>query len=183
MMNVNNEQKHICAECGGACCKSLPGMMFPQDVVALYRRHLRWGARRIPKLRRWLNRMARHMRMDDALEYAFTQQFVVDWWEGNVTDAVVGGASYFIRPRAKNDSRSIRNATWGGECVFLGPNGCVKVFAHRPRVCRELSPRPGGNEKCMPGAGKYEAALAWAPWQVAVETAFRKYEAQLEGRE
>jgi Fe-S-cluster containining protein len=155
---MNNENSFICQKCGGACCKSLPGMMFPEDVLAL----------------------ADTTDMAAALAYAFANQFVVDWWEGDVTKpGQLGGVTYFIRPRAKNDDRPVRNSSWGGTCVFLGQNGCVKVYAQRPRVCRELSPRPGGSDKCMPGAGKYEAALAWVPYQKDIVKAFETAEEQL----
>lgn len=130
------ENKSLCSKCGGKCCKSLPGAAYPEDFE-----------------------------MDkgpEKLQAAIQSgKWAIDWWEGDPGDGLEETA-YYVRPATKDNIGKIYDASWGGECVFLTPDGCMMEIKGRPRECRELEPKKG-KAKCIShnGTSKRDSALAW----------------------
>lgn len=84
----------ICALCGGACCRHMPGAAFPTD----------FGSPFNPR------------KLDEAIGSGY---WAIDWWEGDPRikkDEL--GRAYFVRARVKG--KPIIDPSWGGECVFSG---------------------------------------------------------------
>lgn len=132
----SNENKKICAKCGGRCCKQLPGICTPEDI-----RHI-FPAKSI--------RESIKLAIKSGL-------FCFDRWDGDP-------CWYFIRPRLKSARLDAFDYSWGGgECVFLTTTGCSREFDERPAQCRALVPNKDGHccvaDKTL--RGKYEPARRW----------------------
>ncbi len=129
-----------CAKCRGRCCESYSGAAFPED----------FGEPLLENLSKALR----------------SGHWAIDWWEGDPSGhdenrEDVLGCCYFIRPRHKSVTR-LRDPSWGGECIYLTPTGCVLPFDRRPHGCRYLEPGP----RCVAHDGaKQGAALAWLRYQ------------------
>ena len=129
----------ICGPCGGRCCKGMPGAALPEDFG-------------LPST-------------DRLVEALRSQQWAVDWWEGDPRPGRDGcDRAYFLRPATKGATRWPLDPSWGGACVFLGDGGCTLEHEARPAGCRALEPRWDG--KCWShAADKREAAVAWLPYR------------------
>jgi len=135
----------LCTECGGKCCKKIPGPAHPSDFGC-------------PK-RGWKKNL------ETALQ---SGKWAIDWWEG---DPRPGGSElyrvYYVRPATKGNEGIRFDASWGGECTFLGDTGCTLSSEGRPTVCRLVEPKAKGNCKYH---GKYkhdkrDSAIKWIPHQ------------------
>lgn len=133
----------LCAQCGGRCCRTMPGETTPDDF------------------------MHSGDLCDNVLQALESGKWVIDWWEGDPRgldydnpDYISSG--YYLRPRAKNDRAGNFCPSWGGECTFLSIDGCTLDPEDRPTSCRLLEPRED-NCKMHSGGGKRAAALAWLP--------------------
>ena len=141
----------ICKECGGACCKRMPGACFPEDFEK-------------PLL-------------ENLMEAFESGNWSIDWWEGDPRDNKDNlEKAYYIRPRIKGISK-LFDPTWGGECIFLRKKGCALSPEERPTTCRMLEPKPEG-KSCIShdGAEKRGAALAWLPFTNIILEASRRIE-------
>lgn len=107
--------KEVCARCGGVCCKSYPGSVFPSDLEGVD---------------------------EETIAGLLVSGYCIDWWEGDVYGKE-RGRSCFIRPRAKGDER-VFSPLWHGECVFHSESGCDLTFSGRPHECRMIEPVDGG---------------------------------------
>ena len=131
------KNKAICTKCGGRCCRSQPGAAFPKDFD--------------------IDNM--HISLAKAFK---TGNWAIDWWEGDPTGQE-RDRTYFVRPAIKDVTR-LFDPTWGGECIFLDQSGCKVSSEQRPKGCRELEPKKGGN--CIDHSkGKQAAAIAWIPYE------------------
>lgn len=143
------EDLEICAVCGGACCKDIPGAYFPADIL---------GAGEAP--------------LDTLVRLFETGKYAVDWWEGDpdlTRDTVERG--FFIRP-AHRGAQRLLDPSWGGkECVHLTPTGCELALEARPTQCRMLRPKAGGLCHLDEWADKRHSALSWEPYWETIETA------------
>lgn len=147
------DKPEICAECGGACCKCLPGAAHPLDFG---------------------------LRPDNppdftALTAALNSgNWCIDWWEG---DARPGkqllDKTYFVRPAITPYEGELRHlGDNGGICTFLQRNGCSLGSDVRPMTCRMLEPRPKRRASDKPGwrcelhgdTEKRDIAIAWIPY-------------------
>lgn len=150
----NNESPDVCAACGGACCRTRPGIEAPgrflaaQDPVAALATALASGD--------WL--LAEHVG--------------VPWVDGvPPPDEDRYRVIRYPRPATVGE-RAAGGAPPSGDfadCVFLRPGGCALAFGERPRMCRSLEPAPDGD--CIAAWGRREAALAWLPHQGLVAAA------------
>jgi len=136
------EHHELCAECGGKCCKQMPGEMSPGDVM-------------------------RHFCCNSLLAAVTSAlvsgRFAVDWWEGDPrTGCDELGRGYYIRARAKTDT-GLMCPSWGGRCTFLRDDGCELPPDLRPLTCRLLEPKEGDACELHNGGGKNAAALLWLP--------------------
>jgi Fe-S-cluster containining protein len=144
------ENKTLCAECGGVCCKALPGGTFPEDFG-----------------------MPDEARLQAALA---SGRYAIDWWEGDVTGGE-RGQTYFVRPAVKGSEGELRDPAWGGTCTFfIHGTGCELAFSDRPYECRFLEPMPlvDGRPKCRMDYPcgvpcKKASAIAWVPYQYLLE--------------
>lgn len=142
----------LCKACGGQCCTKLPGATLPEDFK--------------PNLQRNLKK---------ALKSGY---YAIDWWEGDALEQdTEKGRSYFIRPATKEKKGVLLDPSWGGTCIFLGPNGCKLPFDSRPSGCKMLEPKPKGT-RCIPrGASKQDSAVAWLKYESLIERIIKSYHA------
>lgn len=139
----------LCKECGGACCKFMPGECFPEDFGE-------------PLL-------------ENLIEAFESGNWAIDWWEGDPRkneDKL--DRAYYIRPRIKGINK-LFDPSWGGECIFLNKKVCILPPEKRPMSCKMLEPKPKG-EDCIHhnGTGKREAAIAWLPFTDVILKASRR---------
>ena len=139
---VGNEAP-ICAECGGMCCKSMPGLYAPED----------FGAPDIDTLLRKIG------------EAVLARRVQIDWWEGDPRQGVneLQRALYLRAPMGGRHGIYLAEPSWGGACGLLRSYGCSLQFDARPYVCRHLVPgRIAG--QCDLEAGslyKRELCIEW----------------------
>lgn len=153
----NNERPDLCGACGGACCRTRPGIEAPgrflaaQDPVAALATALGTG------------------------EWILAEHVGVPWVNG-VPPPDEDRYRLIRYPRPATvaergaDGRSATDLP--DDCVFLRPGGCALPFVQRPRMCRSLEPAADGD--CVASWGRREAALAWLPHQELVATAMRR---------
>lgn len=112
----------ICSSCGGACCKSVPGIYAPSDFGHSHGEILKNVA------------------------LAFERgEISLDCWEGEWN----GGPSlHYVRPRVVQSLDKRVDYTWGGVCMNLTPNGCSLDYEKRPMQCRELIPSEEHGYSC-----------------------------------
>jgi len=134
----------LCAKCGGRCCKKMSGEAIPDDFG---------------------DEENLHTAVLQALE---SGNWVIDWWEGDPRgldsdNPEYVSPGYYLRPRVKTDCAGNFCLSWGGECIFLGKDGCVLAPEDRPVSCRLLEPK---QDDCImhDGGGRRAAALAWLPY-------------------
>ena len=133
-MKTNYINEKICTECGGECCKKLPGICSPDDFERSQQKII------------------------DAIK---SGRYAIDWWEG--FDENNGRRGYFVRPATKGNEDKIYHASWGGQCTFLSSNGCTLNADERPEGCRLLEPLRDDECKSH-GMDKLDATRAWIPF-------------------
>ena len=111
---VNNEDKNICTECGGSCCKRYAGAYHPADF--------------------------RHEITEEFLESLFNPAIEIppvsiDWYE-NFEE--YGRKGFYIRPRHVGGDEV--DPSYGASCALLTATGCSLDWDHRPWQCRALNP-------------------------------------------
>lgn len=153
----NNERPDVCVACGGACCRTRPGIEAPgrflaaQDPAAALADALASGD--------WL--LAEHIGVP---------------WVNGVPPPDEDRYRVIRYPRpatvAERAADGALPAGGSADCVFLQPGGCALAFAERPRMCRSLEPAADGD--CVAAWGRREAALAWLPHQDLVAEAARR---------
>jgi Fe-S-cluster containining protein len=153
----NNEAPDLCAACGGACCRTRPGIEAPgrflaaEDPASALAAALSSGD--------WL--LAEHVG--------------VPWVNGvPPPDEDRYRVLRYPRPATVGEraAGAPRPAGELADCVFLRPGGCRLPFAERPRMCRSLEPAADGD--CVAAWGRREAALAWLPHQELVAEAMKR---------
>lgn len=150
----NNEQPDLCAACGGACCRTRPGIEAPGRFLAAEDPAAALAAALAS--RDWL--LAEHVG--------------VPWVNGvPPPDAERYRVIRYPRPATVAERAAGGPLPSGGlaDCVFLGPGGCRLPFPERPRMCRSLEPSADGD--CVAAWGRREAALAWRDYQDVVAEA------------
>lgn len=148
-----NERRDLCAECGGQCCRTRPGIEAPERFLAS------------PEPEQLL---ALALATGD---WVLAEHVGVPWVDG--VEPPLEERRLLIRyPRP---ATLVERGQGGAPrddlapCAFLGDEGCRLPFADRPRMCRALVPTPGF--ECEGDWGRREAALAWRPHQDLVERA------------
>lgn len=126
--------EEICRNCGGACCKALPGSYFPDDFEKPIKENI--------------------------LKLIREGRIAIDWWEGDITNKDKRSESYFLRPKTK-DSNRILDPSWGGECIHLSSEGCKLKPNERPKQCRLLEPKPNNKCKTHKDSAKEDSCIAW----------------------
>lgn len=142
------EDKNICAQCKGLCCKSQGCHVAPWDVF-------KGGKGSIEKLRAFMN----------------TKNYTVDFWAGDPRDNDIWNFDfsqhYFLRARNKNEG-FITGYNPNGACAMLTSTGCKLSFNERPTGGKSLVPKP--DQRCVPTYTKRQCAIDWIPYQDMLET-------------
>ncbi len=153
----NNERADLCAACGGACCRTRPGIEAPARFLAAADPAAALAA--ALRSRDWL--LAEHVG--------------VPWVNGvPPPDADRYRVLRYPRPATVAERNAARGLAAGesADCVFLEPGGCRLPFRERPRMCRSLAPSADGD--CAAAWGRREAALAWSEHQELVASALER---------
>lgn len=155
-IDENNERPDLCAACGGACCRTRPGIEAPGRFLAAEDPAEALAA--ALRSRDWL--LAEHVG--------------VPWVNGvPPPDEERYRVLRYPRP-ATVAERAVGAPLPPGDfadCVFLAPAGCRLPFPERPRMCRSLAPSADGD--CVAAWGRREAALAWREHQDLVAAALK----------
>ena len=149
----NNERPDLCEACGGACCRTHPGVEAPARFLA---------ASDPPAS------------LSSALasrEWVLAEHVGVPWVDGvPPPDEDRYRVLRYPRPATVAELAAGRpGAGAADDCVFLAPGGCRLPFADRPRMCRSLEPSSDGD--CVAAWDRRAAALAWLPHQGLVTAA------------
>lgn len=135
----------MCKDCGGICCKRIPGACFPSD----------FGTSKEEVLKNLREALRTHL-------------YSIDWY--NFEDCKRG---YYVRPRTKLIHKfaegdfpewQLYDYSWGGECIFHTNDGCKLEPEKRPTQCRMLEP---AEPHCIShsGSSKLDAYKAWKDYQ------------------
>jgi len=142
-MITNNENISVCSACGGKCCKNMPGILYPEDIKE-------------------------EITVDVLVKY-YQEGYQFDYYEGSVDGSDKIG--YYLRPQTIRSKDKIVDASSGGQCIFLEPGGCSKIFDDRPTECKALIPDKKYGLNC--GYDKYysrlNAAIAWLSYNEIIE--------------
>lgn len=82
-------------------------------------------------------------------------RYCFDYWSSEY------GAIYYVRPSVAGEEGQVVDASWGGACNFITPNGCELDYEQRPWECRDLTP---SHEKCIKTKHKKEIIDTWLPY-------------------
>jgi Fe-S-cluster containining protein len=132
------EPTNLCVGCGG-CCKALPGTYAPTDFES--------------ETQMW--------------SMLTTGVLNIDCWEDDTCEWYVRPATVSHTQKNPEDlhHHPMIDMSWGGQCVFLGENGCeaVEKGFPKPSQCKAL--RPGldssGDRFCYEPIGKEGYAEMW----------------------
>jgi len=140
----NNENKNLCSECGGRCCKKMAGIIFPQQLKEIT-----------------VNNLSKMIQ----------DGYCFDYWEGNPTtdDENEEKTAYFLRAKHKGYEFDVVDPSWGGECVFLTEIGCKLDFYNRPFMCQALIPKEDYKCKISEEYTKQTASVAWLPFNEIIK--------------
>lgn len=110
------ENKELCSECGGICCKAMGCHFSPDDFESI---------------------------TYETLKNKIDEGYIsIDWWEGDPTDNNILDRAYILRIR--NVSAPIVDPSFGGICSLLTSSGCPFPFKERPKGARALIPSSEG---------------------------------------
>lgn len=159
-----NERPDLCAACGGACCRTRPGIEAPGRFLAAEEPALALAAALASG--EWV--LAEHVGLPwvDGVPPPDEDRYRVILYPRPATvaerDAARAPDAVPTPPAGAGDSGL-------ADCVFLSPRGCRLPFPDRPRMCRSLEPSADGD--CVAAWGRREAALAWSRHQDLVAAA------------
>jgi len=151
-------EESMCAKCRGVCCRRMPGICTPGDIMRNYPS---------PTL------------MESVVLALDSGHYSIDNWEGGGyaphTKVIACKCSlYYIRPRIVGHDR-VYDPVWGGQCIFLTDDGCKLPPEDRPTQCRILVPDTDST-KCtdsMKYNGKYVFGRLWSKyinlWEVYID--------------
>ncbi len=142
----------VCSPCGGKCCQTMPGCVFPSDLDSQLR----------PEVV-----------ADKVLALLESGRYALDWWEGNpFSDHACSGRAYFLRPAIRGSEGRWTDDSWGGTCTFHSAQGCALEEPQRPLECRALVPSPHGacyKPEGWEAGGRRLAAQAWWEYQETLQ--------------
>jgi len=146
---IENQNPDVCGPCGGKCCKTMPGIVHPDDIEM----------------------------SEEHLTTLITEKgYQIDCWENNpFDDGREIGQVFYLRPQTIKARNQVFDFSWGGQCVFLGDTGCQLDWITRPSQCRALVPK--ANHMCSfddPNFSKKELAKAWFPHSEFLRNVGRK---------
>lgn len=133
----------VCSMCGGVCCKSSGGLVFPEDLTA--------GS-------------------DDLKKKLILGIYAVDVYD-KIDSTQNNKAFYYVR-LAQKGSGNLFDPYSKGECILLDSRGCRLTHDERPKGCRELVPNPP-NCYFPNNLNAYQCAIAWMPYYDLLEEIIR----------
>lgn len=140
-----NEDKTICGECGGKCCKSHPCSWFPQDLPEV---------------------------TEEVLTKMVIRDFCFNYWDGEECTYFLQPK---IKDIHGYPDDSIIQPIWCGECVFLGKTGCKLPFEQRGSQGKALHPKNDKGICFLPdGYSKRDCVDAWKPYQNIIQKVIDK---------
>jgi hypothetical protein len=145
-----NENRSLCAACGGACCRTRPGIDSPERFLS----HDDPAGHLFSLLAsgNWV--LDRHLGLPETPD----TRLLADR---------MGTVTWYPRPATVQEQRqrTLTGLPQAGECVYLGSDGCALSFRDRPYICRALEP---ASDECHSPWSRADAALAWWPLQEMV---------------
>lgn len=144
-----SENKSICKECGGRCCKNMGCHIAPSELKEV-------TADFIIALMEESNSIS------------------IDWYEGNPLIEDDHSRCYYLR--IKNVGSSMIDPSWGGRCSLLTPDGCPILFQYRPKGGRMLIPVDSLEEECLIGYSKEQCAIEWLPYQEELKKVYDHFD-------
>lgn len=131
-----NEEKSICAKCGGCCCKSMSCHLHPDDVFK-----------------------GNKPSLELLVVFLASGNYSIDWWEGDTNSTnQCYDMFFYLRPRHVGNV-TLFDGSYGGKCIFLTPNGCSLDWEDRPLGGKALVPEANG--RCHSEWTKFDSAKAW----------------------
>ena len=145
-----NENRHICKECGGQCCKSMGCHISPFDLKEISK--------------------------ESIIAFIDESQCIsIDWWEGNAkTNEKDNSKSFYLRIRNKN-AKVIDPAFGRHVCSLLTDMGCPLHFVYRPKGGRGLVPNPNMTDECQVLYEKQQCAIEWMPYLDIMTEVYNHY--------
>ena len=144
------DNKAMCSECGGKCCKRGTGIFHPKDFIEN-------GKFNKEKLKLLLK----------------STDYMLDYRED--PESFGCKSLHFPRPRHVGDGDSLIYATWGGQCRLLTSDGCSLGSEEKPHQCRNLEPKVDG--ECIEhGRTNFEIAIDWSDYQNIVDEIIKELE-------
>jgi len=133
----NNENKKICAECGGHCCKSASGVYAPEDFPSVDYKSIK--------------------------NLLMTGKYQIRWsfYGKSISDNV---PTYYLCPRHKGVS-IVDYTQKGAVCIHLTKKGCALPFEKRPFGCKDLVPTDKEGEECSFTLTPQQERAKWLKYQ------------------
>ncbi len=138
-----NENIKVCSACGGICCKSSGGLVFPGDFGEI--------------------------NLNTLIQVFKSGLYAVDYLDSRTNEM---SSDYYIRTRLIN-AKKVFDPKGNGQCVILTENGCKLSFHLRPKGCRELVPNPPNCYFPNNSINLKTCVEAWKPYEHLIEEAFR----------
>ena len=151
----SNEDRSICARCGGHCCKTRPGIESPERFLA--------SPDPAAALAQFLG----------SGNWVLEQHLGVPYQPGETAPDPERIIRYprpaTVMEQGRPGPTPLPDAA---DCIFLAADGCCLPISDRPRLCQELV--PDICLECESPWGRREAALAWLNCQEIIEQALER---------
>lgn len=140
----NNENRELCAKCGGECCKSMGCTFSPNDFKE-------------------------EITKNSMIKLLETGLVSIDCYDGDPTKDENDYSGDYINayyPRIRNLPTKFSQAelveySWSGQCGLLKEDGCRLSFEYRPYQAKVLIPNENG---CECAYSKQKCAIDWLPY-------------------
>lgn len=152
LLRSNNENSALCKMCGGACCRTRPGIESPERFLATG--SIMTALAEVLSSGNWVIETHIGLPLTEKTAAFPDRMEIVTYYPRPAT----------TREKAQRTQLAIPGT---GDCVFLTDNGCTLPFAERPKLCRSLE--PDNFFECDSSWKRPDAALAWHPWQNSIK--------------
>lgn len=191
------ENKTLCRECGGRCCKRNPGRydIIPTGWEKLLGKELVIGIDIIPSLAFYELIGIDVNVLED--KPGFGEEEIITIKEdckvydlierGRLVESeAMCGFFYFLRPKGRYDNAkiSVLNRSGFNRCVYLDSSkGCILSHDERPYECRKLVPRKiNGDFECRLRGIKVEVARRLLRYQMRLSEVAREEARRIDGK-
>lgn len=153
----NNENKSMCSQCGGRCCKRFAGAYKYSELGIGYRERL--GKDLAVGVNILLNpavvySQLAQMRNNASMDFMERVNKDLALWNAMFKDSTnFSEFAFFVKPKQSGDKYAITTQSAlkdMGSCVNLGTSGCNLDFDSRPFGCKVLIPNfLNGKDNCQ----------------------------------